>query len=501
MFTSPVSLKTAGTTALLALLAVLGTACDGDTPQMTDRDNGAVVANDFRAGPFLFAIELEPETPRVGDNRLSLRLSDSRGTPVAGAHIKAVAEMPAMGSMPAMQAPADMTEIRPGLYRGSFEPSMEGAWPLTLEIRHSLGSARVSFDLATGRRGLQLAAGANHVGGAARDGDMGGDMEEEAPPGTVTLDIRRRQLIGVKTAFAEMQSLRRSIRAVGRVAYDETRLADVSLKFDAWVGELHADYLGFQVSRGEPLFSVYGPELLAAQQEYLQLLRRAGNPALLAAARKRLALWGMTAEQLRALARRGEAQDYVTVHAPINGVVVSKTVVAGSAHRAGTTLMRLADLTQLWVEADVYESELPLLHEGMAARVSLPYLPGREFAGTVVFIAPQLDPASRSARLRLVIDNSEGLLKPDMYAEVQLDIALGERLVVPEAAVIIAGSQRLVFEDIGEGRLAPRTVITGQRGGGFIEILAGLEAGDCVVTSGNFLIASESRLKAGMQQW
>ena len=463
---------------------------------------GPLLQPDYRAGPFQLGIELEPQTPRIGKNTLTVVLQDRGGERLSGASIKAVAEMPAMGAMPAMQAPAAMAEIEPGLYRGTFEPSMEGSWPLTLTIQAPGQPVRqISFDLAIGREGLQLASGATRTDGDG-DGDGDGDMAEEAPPGTVTLDNRRRQLIGVETAEVQSRLMTRSIRAEGRIAYDATRLADVSLKFDAWIGELYADYVGVRVEKGEPLFTVYGPALLAAQQEYLQLRRRgSASQGLVSAARKRLELWDMSAGEIAMLEKRGEPLDYVTMRAPIAGIVVMSNVVAGTAHKAGRTLLRIADLSRVWVEADSYEGELPLVKEGMPATVTLPYLPGEPFEGRVDYIYPYLDDTSRTGRLRLTLANPEGHLKPGMYAEVTLRADLGRRLTVPEAAVIIAGELRVVFEDLGEGRLAPRKVQTGQRAGGFIEIIDGIEAGDRVVTSGNFLIAAESRLNGGMKQW
>ena len=327
-------------------------------------------------------------------------------------------------------------------------------------------------------------------------------MAEEAPPGTVTLDSRRRQLIGVETAEAQARTMTRTIRAEGRIAYDETRLADISLKFDAWIGELYANYVGVRVDKGEPLFTVYGPALLAAQQEYLVLKRRSGaSRSLINATHKRLKLWDMTAGEIVTLEKRGEPFDYVTMHAPIGGTVVAKNVVEGTATKAGATLLRIADLSQIWVEADIYEAELPLVTEGMPVTVTLPYLPGEQFEGRIDYIYPYLDDASRTGRVRVALANPEGYFKPNMYAEVKLSADLGRRVAVPEEAVIIAGELRVVFEDLGEGRLAPRKVLTGQRAGGFIEIIEGIEAGDRVVTSGNFLIASESRLKGGMEQW
>ncbi len=450
----------------------------------------------YRSGPYHLDVSLEPAIPRVGENTLSVVLQDADGEPLDKAEIKAVAEMPAMGAMPAMQAPADMRRIETGFYRGTFKPSMEGSWPLTLKIRSpGMPERRVAFDLATGREGLQLASGA-----APTDG--GGGVTEEAPPGTVTLDNRRRQLIGVKTSEVQAEVMTRTIRAEGRVVYDETRLADVSLKFDAWIGELHANYVGARVEKGAPMFTVYGPALLAAQQEYLDLKRRESLPRTLrVAARKRLELWDMTTEEIAALEKRGRPFEHVTMHSPISGTVVTKNVVEGTAHKAGMTLLRIADLSQVWVEADIYEGELPLVTKGMPVTVTLPYLPGEQFDGRVDYIYPYLDSVSQTGRVRLTLDNPSGDLKPNMYADVKLKVDLGRRVTVPEEAVIIAGELRVVFEDLGDGRLAPRKVRTGQRAGGYIEILDGIEAGDRVVTSGNFLIASESRLKGGMEQW
>ncbi len=475
----------------------------GGTPLQSDSAGSMASAAEklpYRSGPYRLDVQVEPQTPRVGENTLTIRLQNEDGAPVTGAAFRAVATMPAMGTMPEMNAPAEMNEVEPGLYEGTFEPSMEGSWPLSLTIRApGMPERHVSFDLATGRKGLQPASGVIRAGGGSLQ------AMEEAPPGTVTLDPARRQLIGVKTAEAQVSDLTRTIRAVGRVTYDETRLADVTLKFDAWIGELYVDYIGAPVKQGQKLFTVYGPELLAAQQEYLELKARAGRSeatgTLLAAARKRLALWDLTATEIQALKRRGAPFDYVAFHAPISGTVVTKNVVEGTAHKAGTTLMRIADLSRVWVEADVYESELALVQPGMPVTVRLPYLPGRTFAGKVDYLYPYLEGQSRTGRIRIVLDNPDGVLKPDMYAEVKLAADLGERLTVPEEAVIISGETRVVFEDLGGGRLAPRIVQTGQRADGRIEILRGLEPGDRVVTSGNFLIASESRLKAGIKQW
>ncbi|MDX1506645.1 MAG: efflux RND transporter periplasmic adaptor subunit [Woeseiaceae bacterium] len=446
----------------------------------------------LRAGPYRLDAEVEPESPQVGENLLTITLANADGEPLSDAKIRAIAEMPAMGTMPAMQAPAKMTEVAPGVYEGTFDLSMEGSWPLTITLEApGLPAKTVGFDMATGRTGLAPSAGFS--GGA--------QGMEEAPPGTVTIDPGRRQMIGVTTETAEVRPLTRTIRAVGEVVVDERRLTDVGLKFEAWIGELNADFVGAHVQRGEVLFTVYSPDLYAAQQEYLQTYKRNMAADLLAAARQRLEFWDVSDGFIRQLEATGQTVKYVPVRAPQNGTVVMKDIVEGTSQPAGKTLMRIADLSRVWIEAEVYEADLPLVEVGMPVEISLPYIPGKSFEGKIDYIYPYLDGKSRTGRIRLSLANPEGVLKPEMFADVKLKVHLPAQLAVPEAAVIVAGETRVVFEDIGSGRLAPRIVKTGRRAGGWIEILEGLEPGDEVVTSGNFLIASESQLKAGIKQW
>ncbi|MGH8196307.1 MAG: efflux RND transporter periplasmic adaptor subunit [Woeseiaceae bacterium] len=462
-----------------------------DTPTVTTADSTESLP--YRAGPFRFGVELEPEAPVVGENRLRVDVRNVEGKPVSGVAIKAVAEMAAMGAMPAMRMPTALREVAPGVYEGSFNLPMEGAWSLTMTLKAPDSPERtVAFDMATGRAGLAPASGLR--GGGETD-------VEEAPPGTVIVDSRRRQLIGVTTGIAEVRPLTRTLRAVGRVAADQRRLTDVSLKYEAWVEELNADFVGALVERGDVLFSAYSPDLYAAQQEYLQTYKRDTASNLLAAAKQRLKFWDVDETFIRELEKRGTAVKYVPVRAPASGTIVMKDVVEGTAQPAGKTLMRIADLSQVWIEAEVYEADLPLIEAGMAVEMSLPYLPNRSFEGTVDYIYPWLAGESRAGKVRLSLPNPEGVLKPDMFADVKLKAQFPESLVVPDSAVIFAGETRVVFEDLGHGRLAPRFVETGRQADGWTEIVKGLEPGDRVVTSGNFLIASESRLKSGLEQW
>jgi len=442
-------------------------------------------ADFHEAGPFKVRAGLDPEVPKVGKNRVTIWVQDETGRPLSGVVLKAVAVMPAMGSMPPMYAPAEMTETKTGQYEGIFEPSMGGEWPLTIDIEAAAGKGSITFDLATGRKGLRCVT----CGGTAA-----------GIPGTVRVDPARRQLIGITTGRVRQKKLRITLRAAGSVAYDETRLSDVALKF----GELYANAIGKPVKTGEPLFTVYSPELLTAQEEYLEILRRASAKSSkhrLEAAHRRLRLWGISEAQINALEKRGTAQEYMPILAPASGVVIDKRIVAGSAFRAGQQILRIADLSRVWVEAQVYDYELPLIKVGMKAKVVLPELQDREYPAKVDFIYPFMEGDTHTARVRVVLDNSDGFLRPGMYAHIHLKAKLGKRLVVPESAVLYSGQSRIVFLDLGDGRLAPRKIKTGQRNRKWIEVLEGLEAGDIVVTSGNFLIAAESKLKAGVESW
>jgi membrane fusion protein, copper/silver efflux system len=463
----------------------------GEDPM--DEPNGGMPR--YRAGDLDIAVDIDPGTARVGDNKIKIELRDADGQPIDDADIDAFAQMPAMGAMSAMRAPADLKKTGPGQYEGSMDLSMRGEWPLTVEIKDPVrGDKRLQFDLATDRQGLTITAGATPVGGAAMSMD---------DANAITIDNRRRQMIGVETGEATHRNLVKSIRAVGEVAFDERLLSQITLKFDGYIGDLKADYVGAEVTKNQVLFTVYSPELLAAQQEYLETRRRRPDAqnSLLRAARERLALWDMSDQEITALERRGEPLDYVAIHAPRSGTLIERHIADGSAAMMGQTLLTIADLSSVWIEAEIFEEDIELVKVGMPASVTLPYLPGRTYPATVEYVYPYLEGQSRTGRIRLSLDNPDGELKPAMYAQVSLQADIGHRLSVPEEAIIVAGESRVVFVDLGGGRLKPVRIKAGRSANGFVEVLEGLTLGDTVVTSGNFLIAAETRLKAGINQW
>lgn len=333
----------------------------------------------------------------------------------------------------------------------------------------------------------------------------------EQRTGDVRIDAARRQEIGIRTGTVERGPLVVPVRAVGRVTADERRLHDVSLKVRGWITKLYANALGDPVTAGEPLVELYSPELFSAQQEYLHARRSlaavaAGNGGarmepLVRAARMRLRLWNVSEAELAALDRRGEPSEALTIRSPASGFVIEKNVVEGATVEPGARLFRIAPLDRVWVEAEAYENQIELIRPGQLVKISLPYLVDRRLEGRVAYVYPTLEAQTRTARIRIELPNPDLTIRPDMYANVEFQAELGERVLVPASAVLYAGPRRVVFVDLGDGRLRPREVRIGIGNGDVYEVLEGLQPGEQIVLSGNYLVASESRLKSALAQW
>jgi Cu(I)/Ag(I) efflux system membrane fusion protein len=338
-------------------------------------------------------------------------------------------------------------------------------------------------------------------------------MPKPALPGSGDLDIapERLQSIGVRFEKAARRPMVRDIRTVGRVVIDERRLARVNVKVEGWIEELFVNTTGELVRRGERLFALYSPELVATQEEYLLALRSVqtlgssefpqvaeGSRSLLEAARRRLQLWDIADSHVRELERTGTIVRTLPIHAPLGGTVIEKMAVAGMRVMPGEDLYVIADLSHVWVLADIYEYELPLVRVGQQADISVSYDSAEPMTGRLTFIYPTLQSETRTARARFEFDNPDGRLKPDMFVNVALSIPLGERLIVPKDAVLESGARRVIFVRRDGGRLAWREVKIGVRAGDQLEILDGLAEGEEVVTSANFLIDSESQVKGAM---
>ncbi len=470
-----------------------------------------------RAGEISWDLWLSPDPPRQRGTVLWLQVRGSEGQPEVGAELDSGYLMPAMGAMAEMRGQGAVVEQGEGLYRVAFDFPMQGTWGLRVTVETDSGRAEAEYSLTTGTPGLRELSSSGPGAGAPSPGEV--DTQPGASParrdeprsGVIRIEAPRRQEIGVRTAAVESRPVTVTIRAVATVTYDETRLTEVSLKNRGWIERLFVAETGQAVRRGQTLFTLYSPELLAAQEELLAALasqeraRRTEVPDradyLVDAARRRLSLWDLSSDQVDEIVRARQPIRNLAIPSPASGYVVEKSVVEGAAVSPGQTLYRIADLATVWLEAAVYESELPLVEVGQEADVTFPYLPGRKLRARVGYVYPYLESASRTGTVRLVLANPGLELKPNMYADVVLEAARGERVVVPEEAVIYAGMRRLVFRDLGEGRLEPRTVELGVKSGDSYEVLSGLQAGDVVVTSGNFLIAAESRLKSATEKW
>lgn len=339
----------------------------------------------------------------------------------------------------------------------------------------------------------------------------GGDVVAR---GDVTIDPQRQQLIGVRLAAATRSRMATVVRTTGVVRIDETRLSDVNVKLDGWIRDLHVDFTGQAVQKGQPLFTLYSPDLLTTENEYLLALKtrdqvkdsaiadaREYADRLVDAGRQRLRLWDLTAEDIARLEETREAPEIMTFRSPVSGVVVEKQAVRGMHIVPGQTLYKVADLSVVWVEADVYEQEMALANVGQRASVTLDAYPRESFDGRAIYVYPFVEENTRTTKVRFQFSNASGRLKPGMYANVELQGSGGMSLTVPANAVLDSGTEQVVFVARGEGRFTPRTVKAGRSFGDRIEIVDGLEEGEQVAIGATFFLDSESQLRAGLQNF
>lgn len=329
----------------------------------------------------------------------------------------------------------------------------------------------------------------------------------EHPPGTVMLSPEKQQLIGVRTAPVRRERLQRTLRTVGRLAADETKIARIHVKVAGWVEKVYVDFEGKLVEKGQPLFTLYSPELVSTQREYLVARRgqeylkaspyrevSEGAESLLRATRERLHLWDISEEQIERLEKTGEVTRTMTLYSPITGFVQHRNLYEQAYVTPEKQLYEIADLSTMWVYADIYEYEVPYVRLGQPATMRLSYFPGQTYRGRVTYVYPTLDPKTRTVKVRLEFPNPDFALKPDMFADVELKIDYGVQTLVPSEAVLDSGMRQLVFVAQPGGFFEPREVQVGARLENQYIILSGLQPGETIVTSGNFLIDSESRL-------
>ena len=326
------------------------------------------------------------------------------------------------------------------------------------------------------------------------------------------LSARKRQLLGTRTVVAEIAPFIKTIRTVGQVVIDERRVQHVHAKIQGWIEHLHVGAVGETVRRGDPLLTIYSPELLASQREYLVALDQRARIAsstpdvvaeadrLVEAASRRLLLQDIASSQIDELAKTREAKRIVTLYSPVSGTITARNVSHGERIESATSLLDIADLEQIWVTADVYESELPFVRDGQAAAIQLAYVPGRTYRGRVSLVSPLVDPATRTVKIRIELDNRDLSLRPGMFASVELTAGLGSRLSVPKDAVLRSGTRTVVFVSPEAGSFVPREVKLGLELPDRWEITEGLSAGEHVLAAANFFIDAESKLRSTLAE-
>jgi multidrug efflux pump subunit AcrA (membrane-fusion protein) len=335
--------------------------------------------------------------------------------------------------------------------------------------------------------------------------------EDSAPmaAGTVKIAADKQQMMGVRTETVERKPLSREVRATAQIAADETKTAHIHLRVSGYVEHVYVDFVGQQVKQGQPLFTLYSPDLVSTEQEYLiakrgvEMLGEApyqevsqGSRSLLQSARERLRLWHISDEEIKRLDETGRVEKSITYYSPVNGFVTERKAFSHMAVTPDMELYTLTDYSTVWANADIYEYEVPYVRVGQRVNLSLSYYPGKTYSGRISYIYPTVDPQTRTAKARIEIANPNLELKPGMFADAAIKVDYGTKLIVPQEAVLNSGRQQTVFVVHDGGTFEPRTITMGPIVGGNVVVLSGLKAGEKIVTSGNFLIDSESRLRA-----
>jgi len=359
--------------------------------------------------------------------------------------------------------------------------------------------------------GATPTSGGGDMAGTKGRENMQGMAGMNMAPGTAMVSPQMQQLMGVRTAVVESRSLSKTIRAVGTVAYDESRVKHVHSKVDGWVDKLYVNTTGAFVAKGQPLFAIYSPDLVATQSEYLMAKKhyetlaassipevKTGASSLVAASKTRLALWDISEQQLRELEQKGDAQRTLTLYSPHSGFVIKKDINEGMKIMGDKELYTIADLSSVWVNVDVYESDIPFIKIGQQADIALSYSPGETLKGRVSYIYPYLDEKTRTVKVRLQQPNPGNKLKPEMYVNAEIKIPGERQLSIPEEAVLDSGTRKIVFVDKGDGHYEAKEVKVGTKMEGFYQVLSGLKEGEKIAASSVFLLDSESRLSEAM---
>lgn len=414
-----------------------------------------------------------------------------------------------------------MQKIRHLITLGVFFILINGIFSLSFSDNTSMSPARVNGEGITSE---DMTEGASQESNDSMQDELEA-FGPDVPSVEVPSELQR--LIGVKKVKVIKNTMRRRIRTIGRVTIDERKLTTINIKYEGWIEKLYADYTGQYVERGEPLVKIWSPEATSVQLEYLNLLKwkegqiprfqriiefdwgdRYGtigkfvsyDPELLVeVAKQKFQLWEFTEAEIEQIEKNRKPFERMTIKSPVNGFIYQKPVFEGTRVAPGDKIFDIVDLSTVWVLADLYEYEIPFIKLGQPANISLSYFPDKNFTSHVEFIYPTLSGQTRTVKARFIIDNSDLFLKPDMFADVDMKIDLGERLAIPVEAVLDTGTRQIVYVDIGDGYFEPRKVQTGVKTHDMVEITSGLKSGEIVVARPVFLIDSEAKLKGIVQ--
>ncbi|MCH7819343.1 MAG: efflux RND transporter periplasmic adaptor subunit [Candidatus Marinimicrobia bacterium] len=468
-----------------------------------------------------------PDPPSVGENEFKVKLTDAGGQPVTNASVGIKYFMPAMAGMPAMGSELEAEHNAEGLYSVILNLSMGGTfpWDVTVTINRK-GENPVSgqWRVTSGKKGTPFLSSSD---GASEDGmemmkmDEGSSMEmgeqdnimvgKKSKALTFGITPYQQQLIGVKKDSVRIRKLISTIKTVGHVVRNENLISSVNMRFGGWIDTLHIKYVGQKVLKDEPLMNVYSPDLIEAQEEYLQTFGAREIVSVLTAessgkskwqrndlrrsAELKLRLLGMTDEQMKGILKHKRPDLSVLIQSPRTGYIVEMNTMEGSYFKTGTDLFIIADLSSVWVHAEVYEYEASYVKIGQEARIFLTYDSGTAYVGKVQYIYPSVNLDTRTVKLQIEFPNPDMRLKPGMYADVEIEIDAGEGITVPRSAVLTTGTRHLVFIDRGNGRFEPRDISVAGRSNEYYLVSEGLKEGEVVVTSANFLIDSEAQMR------
>ncbi len=432
---------------------------------------------------FVVAVTALTNPPTEGDNRFQIEIT-SQGKPLDPANVSLQASMPAMGTMPRMEEHAEVGKAAPGKFHAAVRLTMAGSWELDVKAGPPGGERSFRYAVTTGIPGVQdkNSAGGN---GAA-----------------LSLGPERLQRLGVRFAEVKTRPMRREVRAVAVAESDKTHREEFTLRYSGYVVKQYRGRVGEQVKAGDPLFSVYSPDLVTAQSEFLESQKiDQGKHSLHLSAAERLKNLGLSQADVQRIRTTGQVMKDLVVHAKASGTILEINAREGAAVEQGQVLYVIGDLTKSYLVARVFQQDLKDLKVGQKAEVRLPDEGEKPYEAEIDLVYPEVQGGTGTGNVRLTLKEAVPGLRPGVYADVRIPIDLGERLTLPTEAVLYSGLHRYVFVDKGEGQLSPVEIVAGKRDGEWTEILSGVRAGDRVASSGTFLLGSEAQLRSALPKW